>query len=195
MRTPRKTPTKEQREWMKENGYTEQQMDEFWDENIGTNPVVRNLNQHGMSWRDMNLCVVKNLPTQKERDLKILKEKELKEQAEKDAALKIKQDREYYNEYFDEVIIAKIENKEDLTDKELRTLVTEYDVETTYGENRRWNRSVTTIIQIKDRFFSIDWQEGLTELQEDYFDSQPVEVIRHTYEKVITVVEWIAKFR
>lgn len=170
-------------------------MDKFWDENIDTNPVVRNLNQHGMSWRDMNLCVVKNLPTQKERDLKILKEKELKEQAERDAALKTKQDREYYNEHFDEIIIAKIENKEDLTDKELRTLVTEYDVETTYGENRRWNRSVTTIIQIKDRFFSIDWQEGLTELQEDYFDSQPVEVIRHTYEKVITVVEWIAKFR
>lgn len=55
MKAPRKTPTKEQKEWMKASGYTEAQMDAFWNDNVDTNPIVRNLNSHGMSWRDMNL--------------------------------------------------------------------------------------------------------------------------------------------
>lgn len=33
MKKARKTPTAEQKQWMKENGYTEKQMDAFWQEN------------------------------------------------------------------------------------------------------------------------------------------------------------------
>lgn len=32
---------------------------------------------------------------------------------------------------------------------------------------------------------------GLTECQENDFEDQPVEVRKHTYEKIIEVTEWI----
>ena len=50
---------------------------------------------------------------------------------------------------------------------------------------------MTTIVQVADRFFKIDWERGLTECQEDEYWDQPVEVTPHEYEKTITVREWI----
>lgn len=193
MKNIRKTPTKEQKEWMAASGYTEAQMDAFWHDNIDTNPIVRNLHSHGMSWRDMNLSCVQQLPTQKERDLKALEEKRQKEQAERDAAEAKVIEQQYYEEHFDEIILEKIDRKENLTRSELSKLVYGYEIETDYGENRRWTRSATTIISLKGRYFSIDWEDGLTECQENEFYSQPVEVEKKTYEKTITVTEWVPK--
>ena len=191
MKTPRKTPTKEQKTWMKEAGYTEAQMDTFWNDNVDTNPIVRNLNSHGMSWRDMNLVCVKQLPTQKERDLKAIAEKEAKERADKEAEEARLREEKYYNEHFDELMVNKILTHEDLTDRELSELVYGYAVETDYGENRRWTRTNTTVVKLLGRYFSVDWEEGLTEYQEDEFYNQPIEVEKKTYEKTITVTEWI----
>lgn len=191
MKTPRKTPTKEQKTWMKESGYTETQMDAFWNDNVDTNPIVRNLNSHGMSWRDMNLVCVKQLPTQKERDLKAIAEKEAKERADKEAEEARLREEKYYNEHFDELMVNKILTHEDLTDRELSELVYGYAVETDYGENRRWTRTNTTVVKLLGRYFSVDWEEGLTEYQENEFYNQPIEVEKKTYEKTITVTEWI----
>ncbi len=47
------------------------------------------------------------------------------------------------------------------------------------GENRRWTRTVTTTIQIEgieDRYWNIEWEQGLTENQDDFFTGQPYEV-------------------
>ena len=191
MKQPRKTPTKEQKEWMKEAGYTEQQLDGFWNENIGTNPIITNLSKHDMTWRDMNLCVVKQLPTQKERDAKILEEQKRKEEEARAEELRKKQEKEYYNAHFEEIMVKKIENKEPLTEQELRDLVSEYDVETEYGDNRRWTRSVNTIVKLCDRYFSIEWEEGLTEYQESEFYNQPYEVRKEEEVKTIVVVNWV----
>lgn len=191
MKQPRKTPTKEQKEWMNKSGYSEAQLDEFWNDNIATNPVIRNLNSHGMTWRDMNLSCVMQLPTQKERDLKTTAEKEAKERAEREAKEKAERENAYYREHFPEIIVKKIDNGEKLTEKELRELICGYDVNTEYGDNRRWSRSVTTIVELEGRFFSIDWEEGLTECQENEYYNQPVEVKKNIYEKTITVTEWV----
>lgn len=193
MKQPRKTPTKEQKQWMKQAGYTEVQLDAFWEGLLETNPLVKNLNSHGMTWRDMNLSCVQQLPTQKERDLKALAEKESREKAEKEAELKKQTDEEYYWEHFDEIMLQKIDNKEALTEKELRELVFGNEVETENGDNRRWSRTNTTIIELKGRFFSIDWEQGLTEYQENEFNNQPIEVEKKTYPKTIMVTEWVAK--
>lgn len=190
MKQPRKTPTKEQKEWMKESGYTETQLDSFWNENIGTNPVITNLSNHGMTWRDMNLCVVKQLPTQKERDMKALEEKKRLEEEQKAEELRKQQEMEYYSTHFEEIMVEKIDKGEDLTETELNTLVCEFGVDSEYGDNRRWSRTVTTIVELCGRHFSIDWEEGLTECQIDEFYNQPVEVRMHTYVKTITVTEW-----
>jgi len=190
MDNPRKTPTKEQKEWMKQEGYTESQLDTFWNDNVETNWIIKNLNRYGRTWRDMTLSCVMQLLTQKERDLKILEEKETKELMEKEAEEKKKLDQEYYWKHFDEVMLAKIENNEKLTEKELSTLVYEFGSETQNGENRRWSRTNTTIVELQNKYFSIDWEEGLTESQDNAFYNQPIEVIKKTYEKTITVTEW-----
>lgn len=193
MNKPRKTPTKEQRAWMKEAGYTESQLDALWNSNIDTNTVIRSLNAHGMTWRDMNLSCVKQLPTQKERDLTAISEKAAKELSEKEAKEKRLQEEKYYTEHFEEIMLSKIECNDELTRKELSTLVYEYGIETEHGDNRRWTRTNTTIVNLMNRHFSIDWEEGLTECQENEFYNQPVEVRQKTYEKTITVTEWVPK--
>lgn len=190
MKQPRKTPTKEQKQWLKDNGYTVEQMDNFWRENVGTNPVITNLDKHGMTWRDMNFCILNQLPTQKARDIKAFQEKAEKERLEAEKKERDEAEKRYYREHFDELMVKKIDNKEPLTEHELRNLVYEFDVDTEYGDNRRWSRTVTTIVELGGRFFSIDWEEGLTECQENEFYNQPIEVKKTTYEKIVTVTEW-----
>lgn len=59
------------------------------------------------------------------------------------------------------------------------------------GDESRWTRGVTTIFECDGRFFSIDWDRGLTEIQENEFYNQPQEVKLCEYEKTITVREWV----
>lgn len=92
---------------------------------------------------------------------------------------------------YEEQLLRKIDDGEELTESELRGVIFDFEVEREEGENRRWSRSVTTISQIGDRYFSTDWEEGLTEYQENEYYEQPVEVQKKTYEKIITVTEWI----
>lgn len=84
------------------------------------------------------------------------------------------------------------EGAQDFTERELSEL-TEREVDREEGENRRWSRSVGVIIKIHDKYFSIDYEEGLTEYQENIYDNQPVEVERVEETKTITVVNWPIK--
>lgn len=78
-------------------------------------------------------------------------------------------------------IEEKIYNGEILTKAELCEAIFDCEeVDTQYGENRRWSRSVSTIIKIKDKLFCINWEQGLTECQENEFYDQPYEVEEKT---------------
>ena len=118
------------------------------------------------------------------------KAKEEQEKAEKEAKLKAEKE---YEENFESIIVKKIDTGEKLTEKELRTLSWDYEVEREYGENRRWTRSVYSVCKLCDRFFMVVWEQGLTESQENEYYNQPYEVELHEYEKVITVKEWRKK--
>ena len=60
------------------------------------------------------------------------------------------------------------------------------------GEATRWYFLMETIICVNDRFYSVKWEQGLTEMQENYYKSQTfVPVRKHEYEKMITVVKWV----
>lgn len=190
MAKARKTPTAEQKQWMKENGYTEKQVDAFWQENIETNFIIRNLHNHGMSWRDMNLSCVSQLPTQKERDLETLRKKEAEAHEKAEAEAKAKAEKEYYHEHFEEIMVKKITDGEKLTEKEL-SAIRDFEIDREEGENRRWTRTVTSILQMCDRYFALEWEEGLTECQENEFYNQPYEVMKKTYEKTVTITEWV----
>lgn len=70
------------------------------------------------------------------------------------------------------------------TEEEVEYLVSEGDiVQEIEGEDRRWLRGMTTVIRTDDnKLFALDWDQGLTENQEnEYFDGEYEEV----YEKVV----------
>lgn len=63
-------------------------------------------------------------------------------------------------------------------------------ITTEYAEELdRWSRGATTIFRIKGRYFACYWQQGLTEYQESEYCGIH-EVIKHEYQKTITVTEW-----
>lgn len=91
---------------------------------------------------------------------------------------------------FDDDVLRKIDAGEALTEKEIRTLVLcGYAVEEIEHSVGRWERQVSSIVEIKGRYFSIDWSEGLTEMQENTFDDfHPEEV--ESYEETVVVKKW-----
>lgn len=87
-------------------------------------------------------------------------------------------------------ILEKIDAGEELTTRELWEL-REHEVDTEYGDNRRWSRSVASVVELKGRFFIIEWEEGLTECQDDEMWEQcPKEVVLVKKVRTITTKSW-----
>lgn len=187
--------------WLKENGYKWEDMNIIWEECCEVNWKCKMIKQSGKSWSDMTMYQIQQLPTLKETTLKQIKQKEMEKKL-KEAKLKLKEaklkeekkDTENYWNNFDEVMVQKIDDCENLTKKEIKAVVYEtHEIERIYGEKLRWTRSVVSIVEMCGRYFRIEWEEGLTEIQEDVFYCQPYEVVKNTYEKTITVTEWNKK--
>ena len=188
----KRVTTKEERiKLIKSLGYTESDMQKFWDECIPVNSKIRMLSEAGLNWIDLCLWQIEQLPTLKETTLEQIRLKEESDNKAKQEKFKKKDAEKYYNEHFEELMLEKIDKNEELTEKELRRLVFEgNEVERSYEEDRRWSRTVHSYICISNRYFEIIWEQGLTEEQEDSFDTQPLEVHIYEYEKVTTVREW-----
>ena len=181
---------KEIKELLKKLNVTEKDMDNFWNELYDTNFTIRNMTDNGKTWRNLNAYTISELPTQKEKDLAVAEEKRIKAEEAERERLRKEADKKYYAEHFDEVMLSKIDNGEELTRREIRELTWKaFDCEE--GENRRWTRTVTSYVELCGRTFSVDWEEGLTEYQENEFYDQPYEVELKTYEKTIVVKEWM----
>lgn len=97
---------------------------------------------------------------------------------------------------------SKLKNKT-FTEEELQELVQDYlftnqgdrieyeIIDTIYDDElNRWSRNVQTIIKYKNKYYSILWEEGLTEYQDNGIYEQPYEVIKKT--KVIEQDYWIS---
>ena len=97
---------------------------------------------------------------------------------------------------------SKLKNKT-FTEEELQELIQDYlftnqgdkieyeIIDTIYDDElNRWSRNVQTIIKYKNKYYSILWEEGLTEYQDNGFYEQPYEVIKKT--KVIEQDYWIS---
>lgn len=89
---------------------------------------------------------------------------------------------------FEQYIIDKYDNKEPLTEKEVRELIWNYDYERIEGENRRWARWVDVIVKLKDRYFRVGFDEGLTEMQPNEYYTDIVEV--KPVATVKTIINW-----
>ena len=97
---------------------------------------------------------------------------------------------------------SKLKNKT-FTEEELQELIQDYlftnqgdkieyeIIDTIYDDElNRWSRNVQTSIKYKNKYYSILWEEGLTEYQDNEFYEQPYEVIKKT--KVIEQDYWIS---
>lgn len=191
----RKNSTKAERTaLLKKLGYTEADMQKFWDECIPVNYKIRMLSNAGLNWTDLCIWQIEQLPTLKEVTIKQLEEKEKAAKAEAEAKQRQEEQREYYEEHFDEIMVQKIDNNEELTTNEIRDLVCEGNIiEEIPGENRRWTRTVKSIIELEGRYFLIAWEQGLTENQPNEYYNQPYEVVCGEYKKVVDVKKWIPK--
>lgn len=177
---------------LKELNLTKEDMQKFYDDLEEVNPLVKQLKKSGVNWDGLNIQVLRELPTQKERDLERIK-KEEQERIRKEAAKKKEEEEmEFYEMHWEECIVKKIDSGELLTIDELIRL-RDYEEDREYGDNRRWSRSVTSICELCGRYYQLNWEEGLTEYQDNEFPCQPFEVEKHTYEKTITVIEWQPK--
>jgi len=175
---------------LKKMDLTESQMDEFWKENYDTNFIVRNLTDHDKTWRDLNTTVARQLPTQKQKDLERIQKEKIEEEERLKAELEVKEGKNYYYEHFEELMVAKIDNKEKLTEQELKD-IRDFSIKEIKGDESRWTVEIESILEMCGRYFSLYWDRGLTEMQENEFYNQPVEIEEVT--KTITVTEWVVK--
>lgn len=90
--------------------------------------------------------------------------------------------------------LQRYDNKEEFTESELADLRDDLEeVGTSYGDNRRWLRTAITIFKIEGRYFALEWEEGLTEMQENQYYNQPYEVYPTEKVQTITVIAWNKK--
>lgn len=74
-----------------------------------------------------------------------------------------------------EELLRKIDNHEDLYSQDYWEMIDEYSIYSDEGEDGRWTRFMYNLIKLGDRYFEINWQKGLTEMQENDWD-YPIEV-------------------
>ncbi len=59
------------------------------------------------------------------------------------------------------------------------------------GNEHRWQREMTTVVEIGGRYFAVDWMRGLTECQENEYDGVPYEVRKEQHEQTVIVTNWV----
>ena len=98
--------------------------------------------------------------------------------------------------------IEAYDSKHDFTKTELKDIILYHSygkedlklVSEDYSEVlNRWTRPVTTIFEVNGRYFAFNWEQGLTEYQEDYFPFNPVEVVKKEETRLVTVTRWREK--
>ena len=98
-------------------------------------------------------------------------------------------------ELTDEQILNILIKHKKIKENELKDLINIYEFDTIEGEDRRWSRTNQSFLKIKERYFVIVWEEGLTEMQQNDYNNQPYEVIKKETKILIpehyeTKIEW-----
>lgn len=90
----------------------------------------------------------------------------------------------------DEYYKNKLNNQIDFTESDFWDFIDGYGIKTEYGDLRRWYRSATTICEFNGKYYACEWDQGLTENQENqWYGDQPYEVVPKDI--VVTKVERI----
>lgn len=94
-----------------------------------------------------------------------------------------------YKLTWEQRMLHKIKNKEELTEKEIKELVYSFnEVYVEEGEDRRWSKPMLTVIDLEGKLVAIEWEQGLTENQGNEFYEQPYLVRIETEEKMVKTI-------
>ena len=69
-----------------------------------------------------------------------------------------------------EELLRKIDNKEPLYSQDYWEMIDNYSIYHEEGEDGRWTRGQYNLIKLGDRYFELCWEQGLTEMQENYWE-------------------------
>lgn len=183
--------TKEIETLVAQMGETESTMDKYWQELIPIHRVVEAMHNSGMTWRDLSLSEIEKLPQRKADVLRHNDMKLFQEEKDKQDKLDEKVKKQYYQDNFEALMVAKMENNEFLDESEIRDLL-EYEIHIDEGENNRWTQDITSILELtsfsgETALYCVYWERGLTEYQENTYMEQPFKVKR--VEREITTVQ------
>ena len=104
----------------------------------------------------------------------------------------IDKDSENFEGFTEEYFLFLIENKVPFDSEDCCEMIDRFEIATIYGEPRRWTRTVRSICKLNHKYYCINWEQGLTEHQEDlYDDSSVTEVIHIDAERTIIERSWI----
>lgn len=94
----------------------------------------------------------------------------------------------YVDKYTEEEKIQmKLESGEKLSEREMRNMDMYFsEVYREEGESRRWSKSILSVFEVGDKKYALNWEEGLTESQENEYWEQPYLVKLEEKEVVIT---------
>lgn len=81
----------------------------------------------------------------------------------------------YVDKYTEkEKIQMKLENGEELSKSEMKNMDNYFrEVYREEGESRRWSKSVLSVFEVGDKKYALNWDEGLTENNENEYWEQP----------------------
>lgn len=90
-----------------------------------------------------------------------------------------------------QIAVSKLYNREKLDKFNIRQLVCEAKkIDEIEGDEDRWTRHISSIIEIGNDLWCIEWKRGLTECQENEFWNQPYRVKRVEKEVIQKVVTY-----
>ena len=157
-------------------GYTRDEMQKFWDDALEVNWKIQAIAKCGKDWKDLNEYQLKQLVGLKEKTLAQLAEKEAKKKAELEAKNKADAEKQYYLDHFEEILLKKLLAHEELTNKELVSLVFEFDIWSRYIDRLRWAMSKEVISEVSGHYFRVVFYEDSGDMGEHQFPDYPVEV-------------------
>lgn len=88
-------------------------------------------------------------------------------------------------------IKTKVDNNESLSEQEIEDLVEydEYFVNREDGEDNRWSKYIYIVINLFDKYYSFYYEQGLTEMQPNQYDSQKLVEV-HPHKQIVETIVW-----
>ena len=96
-------------------------------------------------------------------------------------------DNDYYCDNFQDIMYDKITEEIDLTKEDLKDLVCEFPMYEIEKDRDSFTVNTQSIVKLRDKYFAINWKQGIEDFEDSEFDTQPYEVKKIT--KMVT--QWL----